>query len=83
MSGIPKRQLLKQKEGIDMESPCSQLHMALLTLNFSIFSNDSYAPFEWHSPKNCTITQNIAFGYVEISSIRPMERSRQIINIGA
>jgi hypothetical protein len=65
MNGVLKRQLLKQKGGIDMESPCSQLHMALLTLNFFTFSDDGYAPLEQHSQKNRMITQNVAFGHVK------------------
>jgi hypothetical protein len=51
MNGILKKQLLKQKRGIDTESPHSQLHMDLLTLNFFTFLDDGYAPFERHSQK--------------------------------
>jgi hypothetical protein len=45
MNGVLKRQLLKHKGGL-MESPHSQLHMALPTLNFFTFSDDGYVPFE-------------------------------------
>jgi hypothetical protein len=64
-----------------MESPHSQLHMALPTLNFFTFSDDGYVPFEWHS-QNTAITKNVAFGYVETPWIRPVEGTRQAVNMG-